>query len=76
MGVQSNVHIHNVLSHKMLKDRTTLTDVEQLHRFLIYYMPIYMVDIDFHNLAPVVGCPLKSSPGGCSRDPHLSYIHI
>ena len=29
MGAQSNVHIHNVPSHKMLKDRTTLTDVEQ-----------------------------------------------
>ena len=29
MGVQYNVHIHNVPSHKMLKDRATLTDVEQ-----------------------------------------------
>ena len=29
MGAQSNVHIHNVPNHKMLKDRATLTDVEQ-----------------------------------------------
>ena len=29
MGAQYNVHIHSVPSHKMLKDRATLTDVEQ-----------------------------------------------
>ena len=29
MGAQSDVYIHNVPSHKMLKNRTTLTDVEQ-----------------------------------------------
>ena len=33
MGAQSNVHLHNVPSHKMLKDRTTLTDVEQPSQF-------------------------------------------
>ena len=38
MGAQSNVHIHNVPSHKMLKDKTTLTDVEQLSQipYLLY----------------------------------------
>ena len=29
MGAQCNVQLHHVPSHKMLKDRITLTDVEQ-----------------------------------------------
>ena len=78
MGAQSNDHLHNVSSHKMLKDRTALTDVEQLSQIpYLLYNNLYSGH-SFPQFGTCGGSPPleQSSLRDCSRDPHLPYIHI
>ena len=70
MGAQSNVHLHNVPSYKILKDRS-LTDVE---------LPLQIPYLLYTNLHGVHGFPQFGTCGGpprdCSWDHSLPYIHI